>query len=505
MTLVSQNTAGNKVKVTLSISEEARLKAKKMGLNMSSILENTLIHGLFSVGESAFEINAAKNMGIPPKTELFSANDLSLGDTFCARPSFTPSEIEEGEYAILPYSLVKDLITNGFLSDSSITEGKRKLHICHIRHSHLIQSAEKHKSTMFMKNIYENEINPTYMTYMYNGIFNNIPSVEMLNMMPQYLPLVNSTNCAEKTMYINDLFSIYREDFIIWARYSIKTEKRLNECIKYLESFSTIARPKDLLTFEQRNGKKFDGHRAAALKKFFVYLEEMNDTEEEVTINGFTLDLFRKKIKAVEAKQKVNQIKTQSQLKTEQTTKDAKNLTIEDIKEACERIPQELKPFFKIMMYSGMRAAQLFRLLSSKEKTIENKGNYLKVTAPDVQKGTKKQFIAMYAPVEVLSYIQKFNANKFKTENGRVYSYDNLIDKFKMDLSSGRRITAKGLRKFNLNFLVNDCHIEGRLADYLQSRTDSTSIRVKHYENLEKPTDDAYEKIVSKLLEMLPF
>lgn len=496
MNLVSQNKAGNKTKVTLSISEEARLKAKKMGLNMSAILENTLIHGLFPVGESAFEINAAKTWEYPTKTELISVNNEVLNAVECARSSFTPYDTESAEWLILPVSLVYSLVNSDF---STITKSKRELLISVLEHSHLIRGSLKNNNIMFMERM--NAIMNDSVDISYINEFFKEPKNES---MPK-LQKVTYTNCIEKTTYINDLFSVHKQDFIMWARDTIKTDKRLNECVKYLESFSTIARPSDILNFESRNGKKFDGHRAAALKKLFSYLEEMNNTDEEVKINGCSLELFRKKIRAVEAKQKVNQKKTPSQLKTEQTTKDAKNLTVEDIKEACARIPDELKPFFKIMIYSGMRAAQLFRLLSSKEKTIENKGDFIKVTAPDVQLGNKKQFISMYAPVETLSYISKFNPKTFRTaDKKRVYTYDNLIDKFKMDLSSGRRITAKGLRKFNLNFLVNDCGIEGRLADYLQSRTDG-SIRAKHYENLEMPTDAAYEKIVSMFLELLPF
>ena len=89
-------------------------------------------------------------MEIPHKTALVSTIDLQKGDTFCARSAFTPSEIEEGEYAILPYFLVKDLITEGFLTDETFTESKRKVHICNVKHPHLIQGTEKHKSTMFM-------------------------------------------------------------------------------------------------------------------------------------------------------------------------------------------------------------------------------------------------------------------------------------------------------------------------------------------------------------------
>lgn len=491
MTLISQNKAENKVKVTLSISAIARERARKMGLNMSSVLENTLIHGLFSDSQSAFEINVEKKQEIHAKPHIFSSSVEQTTNDFCARSSFTPDEMKNDEWLILPISMVNLLVNSDF---SSFTESKRKLLICHIRELYLLQGGKKDKSTMFIDNISTINDISSYMSYMNYEKMKN-------PMMPMML---NTTSCmADKVYYINDVFMNHKSDFIAWARKTIKSESTLKGYVKILESFTTISRPNDILNYESRNKCQLDDWKVRALRKFLKYLEEANDTEEEVTINGFSISMFRKKLSIVESDRKLNNAKTAKQIAEEKTIKDAKELTADDILEEYSLIPDELKQFFKIMVYSGIRASHLLRLLSSPNKRIDDKGRYIKVSASDVQLGNKKQFIALYAPAECKKYIENFRLSKFKTcDTKRVYTYSNLLSKFKNNLSSGRRITSKSLRKFNLNFLVNTCGVEGRLADYAQSRTDG-SIRAKHYENLEKPTDEAYDKCVSKFLELL--
>lgn len=502
MDLVSQNTAGNKVKVTLSISEEARLKAKKMGLNMSSILENTLIHGLFSPSDLCISIYPTENAEILPKTELFSTNDEVLTGVECARFGFDTSETEKSEFVILPYSLLKDLISEGFSTDFRITKSKRELYISIMKHSHLIHRNLKHDNAMLdLKNIHEIDNNYDDMPFV-KYIRDIINCEQNEKKTVERLPKVNSTTNHAETLRIKELFAIHRAQFITWAKKSIKTEKTLNDCVKVLERMNII-RPSDILHFESVNGCEFNSWHERSLLKFFRFLEYSYDGDDEPTINGFSLDLFRKKLSVLRRERRHTPTTNPKQKAISKGIKDAKELTKEDILEEFNLIPEQLKNFYKLLVYSGVRASQLYRLLESKNKVIEDKGTFIKVSAENVQIGNKKLFIGMYAPKECLKYIKTFRPSAFRTENNVKFSYENVCIRLKNNLSSGRRITSKSLRKFNLNFMRQN-GVSGEIADFIQSRS-GTSIREIHYENKNPLADEAYEKVVSKFLEFLPF
>lgn len=489
MTLVSQNKQNLKTKVTLLIREDARNVARKNKLNMSSILENALLNGLFPVSESVLSPNLNHNVEIPPERVSFSTMKEENERVKCARSMFNPSESEDEDMVILPISAVEMLINSDF---STFTVSKRKLLICHILQQYLYRDDKKHNCTMFGENILRiNDIS----SYMSMGNMQFKPMYE-LPMIQQQLP---------KVIFLDELFKQHKEEFIGWARLTVKTEQTLNMYVKILESFSTISRPNDIIFYEQRTKLEFTNWKYRALSKFFTFLNDMNESEEDVSINGYSLTMFRKKLSEATRNKKLNPTVSKKKIAAHKTVKDGKNLTDSDILEQYQKMPEELKPIFKIMVYSGVRCAQLLRLLSSKYKVIEDMGTYIKVSAQDVQLGTRKKFEYLYAPKECMKYIQKFNMKSLRTQDTkRQYTYENVLKKFKSNLSSGRRITAKGLRKYNVNFLITNCGVDVRYADFVQSRTDN-SVRSASYENVEGYTDKAYEKSVKMFLELLPF
>lgn len=512
MNLVSQNKAKDKVKVTLSVSKNARGIAEKLGLNMSAVLENTLVHGLFQDNTLYVLRGDVKKCEICQNTPYFSTIDM----------------INEGLDMRALYVLISDFlkfqISNSASfpeidtvlgENSSYVENGRIINENNGNYPHLIQcrdnpiimsknietEPDKLQNLLFAYMDYLGSKSEKTNSYEYRkrGRGRGNTYVENVKVIPQTNAQTPMNEPDSYYGYVNEIFAKHKDKFTVWAKENgIATYGTLNSYVNNLESFSTIATPVDISEYKTQTGIDFNKSKSKSLKKFFRYLQDMADDETNVKINGYSLQSFESKMnKAVRNHEsKLPMIN--------KTVEDGKKLETKDILEYYSLIPDELQKLFKLAVYSGARIKQIIRLLDAKDKTIIECGEFIKVYGGNIQIGKNKKFIYLYLPAVCKSYVEKFSSSKLKTKYGKVYKYENLAAKMNKDLSSGLKATMKGLRKFNVNIMI-DWGVDGVVVDYIQSRSEEKSVREISYQNMEKPADRAYSKVAYKFLELLPF
>jgi intergrase/recombinase len=138
-----------------------------------------------------------------------------------------------------------------------------------------------------------------------------------------------------------------------------------------------------------------------------------------------------------------------------------------EIKEAYEACPNDLKPIYRLLVYSGNRFSHIHEMLRSfDERNIIIDGEIAHYPTSYLSKGTKQTF-HMFFPT---SYIPELKNIK------NVESYDNILKQIQNE-----RVSAKTIRKWHLNVMIKEGITES-VADFIQGRA-STTVGSAHYLN----------------------
>ncbi|MEM1672757.1 MAG: integrase, partial [Archaeoglobaceae archaeon] len=220
--------------------------------------------------------------------------------------------------------------------------------------------------------------------------------------------------------------------------------------------------PDDIITPEDLEDVEATKHLIRFLQNFFTYLEEKKGIDK---INGFNLKAWR------------------SGIPKEETGIEEIYPSDQDVIEAFNKCPEQIKPYFKLLMYSGMRLAQVVRALNNfDESRIIIDGNVGKYPLGYISKGKKLGYW--------LFFPAKF-ADKLTEMAKKPYAYDHLVKELKIG-----KITAKRLRKWHANFLIRH-DIDTEIVDYIQGRA-SLKIGSTHYFDMTKRATERYAKVVDK-------
>ncbi len=157
-------------------------------------------------------------------------------------------------------------------------------------------------------------------------------------------------------------------------------------------------------------------------------------------------------------------------------------VTDREIKEAYEACPDNLKPIYRLLVYSGNRFTHIHEMLQKfDERNIITDGDVAHYHTSSLSKGTKQTFHMFFPP----SYVSELK--KFENLN----SYDNILKKIQSD-----RVSAKTIRKWHLNKMIKE-GITENLADFIQGRA-SVTVGSAHYLNKTGKAKDQYRRIIGK-------
>ncbi|RZN36693.1 MAG: hypothetical protein EFT35_07790 [Methanophagales archaeon ANME-1-THS] len=195
-----------------------------------------------------------------------------------------------------------------------------------------------------------------------------------------------------------------------------------------------------------------------ALKNIFNYMEYC----EFDIFNSSPIDKWRKSVKIQKTGVRENFISTG------------------ELMEAYMNISPEFKPLFKLILFSGCRLSQALEGLKNIENTIII-DNIARIPLGSTAKGQKKAFW-MYFPSIFFEETKKINTPYKAAVRGIAH----------------RRVTANSLRKWHLNFLIEQ-GIQMEVANFIQGRS-STDIGSVYYLNKTKTSDSEYSRIVPHLL-----
>jgi len=157
-------------------------------------------------------------------------------------------------------------------------------------------------------------------------------------------------------------------------------------------------------------------------------------------------------------------------------------ITNEEIIEAYKHIKDCVKAIFKLMVYSGVRLSQIYRILGDLDHSkfvIKNK--ITRYPIAEISKGEKKGFW-VYMPRDFINELENVELP---------YSYNKLQKMVRFG-----RVCPNTIRKWNYNFLILN-EVPESVADFIQGRS-SVTVGSAHYLNKTKHADEWYSKIVDK-------
>lgn len=210
---------------------------------------------------------------------------------------------------------------------------------------------------------------------------------------------------------------------------------------------------------EFRN-KQLKDKEERGLRNLFSYFED----EEIDNICGYSLEKWRRYVKI--KKSGVVEI----------------YVTDREIKEAYEECPDDLKPIYRLLVYSENRFTHIYEMLQKfDERNIISDGEVAHYPTSSLSKGTKQTF-HMFFPSSHIPELKKI---------GNLDSYDHILK----NIQSGR-VSAKTIRKWHLNKMIKEGITES-LADFIQGRA-SLTVGSAHYLNKTGQAKDQYRRILGK-------
>ncbi len=157
-------------------------------------------------------------------------------------------------------------------------------------------------------------------------------------------------------------------------------------------------------------------------------------------------------------------------------------VTDKEIKEAYEACPDDLKPIYRLLVYSGNRFTHIHKMLQKfDEHNIIMDGKVAHYPTSSLSKGTKQTFQTFF-PASYISELKKIDT---------LNSYDNILKKIQSE-----RVSAKTIRKWHLNKMIKEGITES-VADFIQGRA-SVTVGSAHYLNKVQQATDQYSRIVEK-------
>ena len=200
---------------------------------------------------------------------------------------------------------------------------------------------------------------------------------------------------------------------------------------------------------------------ARALKNLFNYME-YKEIEE---FNGISIERWRKAIKL--RRSGIREI----------------YISDNELKEAYQSINEEVRPLFKVLVYSGARLTQAIAGMKRLKEGV-TKGVIYWIPINSISKGKKKAYW-LYLPSSFL--------NELKSCNG-------INGDMRKKIKYGR-VSASTIRKWNLNFLIGN-GIPESVADFIQGRA-SVTVGSSHYLAKTNQADLFYSTVIPKLLNIL--
>ncbi|TAJ44232.1 integrase [Methanofollis fontis] len=194
------------------------------------------------------------------------------------------------------------------------------------------------------------------------------------------------------------------------------------------------------------------------IRNFMNYFE---DSEFEEII-GFSIDKWRKYLK----------IKSSGVVEV--------YVSDEEILDAFLACPDELKPVFKLLVYSGSRFSHIYGMLKgfdTQNVIVENGVAHYPTSG--LSKGAKKTF-HVYFPSSFLPELE--NVSELKSED------------YILRMIKHGRVSAKTIRKWHLNFMIGH-GVQESVADFIQGRA-AVTVGSAHYLNKVKQATDSYGSLI---------
>lgn len=256
---------------------------------------------------------------------------------------------------------------------------------------------------------------------------------------------------------LNDLWAHHRESFKDWlnAKDVSKTTKRdYYNALKRFFSTESVQKPQDFRKLNLRDKEE------RGLRNLLNYFED----EDIDDVCGYTIQKWRRYIKI--KKSNVYEV----------------YVTDEEIQEAYESYPEDLKPIYKLLMYSGNRLSHIHKMLKTfDERNIVVEGEVAHYPSAAFSSGTKKTF-QIYFPSSFITTLKSID---------KVYGYDYYAKRIRHN-----RVCAKTIRKWHLNLMIKEGVTES-LADFIQGRAPAT-VGSAHYLNKVQQAKKAYKKILRR-------
>jgi intergrase/recombinase len=264
-------------------------------------------------------------------------------------------------------------------------------------------------------------------------------------------------NVYNKRLKLNDVWLQCKARFEEWLRHKKITDitKRdyLNALLKFFEN-RIISKPIDFRDISLKDKEE------RGLRNLLNYFED----EEMDEICGYSLEKWRRFVKI--KKSGVVEIYVND----------------EEIKNGYNDCPTEMKPIYKLLVYSGNRLTHVHQMLKSFDKhNIIIDGEVAHYPTSFLSSGTKSTF-HLFFPTSYVPELKKICSLK---------SYCSALK----DIKSGR-VTAKTIRKWHFNNMIREGITES-VADFIQGRA-STTVGSAHYLNKVQQATDQYSRIIGK-------
>jgi intergrase/recombinase len=262
-----------------------------------------------------------------------------------------------------------------------------------------------------------------------------------------------------QAVLLNDLWARHHESFKDWlnAKDVSKTTKRdYYNALKRFFSTESVQKPQDFRKLDLRDKEE------RGLRNLLNYFED----EDVDDICGYTIQKWRRYVKI--RKSNVFEV----------------YVTDEEIQEAYESYPEDLKPIYKLLMYSGNRLSHIHKMLKNfDERNIVVDGKVAHYPSSAFSSGTKKTF-QIYFPSSFITTLKSID---------KVYGYDYYAKRIRHN-----RVCAKTIHKWHLNLMIKEGVTES-LADFIQGRAPAT-VGSAHYLNKVQQSKEEYRKIIEKFV-----
>ncbi|MCQ1538596.1 hypothetical protein FTO68_06300 [Methanocalculus taiwanensis] len=235
------------------------------------------------------------------------------------------------------------------------------------------------------------------------------------------------------------------------------------------------------------------------LAALIEYIDKIHEVE---TIGGYTVERWKAFIKAPKRGK----------------TKKRKELETEEIEAVYHELSPEIQPFFKMLVYTGMRGSQLIRMMKAFDPSaIRTSKKHPKISwydTSDLSTGTKETEIAFF-PSSMIPEIEKYRIPNYhestltrmiRDAGARIAPrFIHLSTDTEIREAGGEapvRVTTKQIRKYQAQALIEsfgDRSPDTTMIDYIQGRS-LRSVLLTNYVN---PQETA-AAVVNQALDSLP-